>query len=68
MNVKTSFAIIAIAALVFSVAFSSVLVVNEASAKIRCQNPGGQEPQGNCQGQALQRVNPAGHAPPGQNQ
>ena len=42
-----------------------------ASAKIttRCENPGGQEPQGQCQGQALEetRVNPAGKAPPGQN-
>jgi hypothetical protein len=35
----------------------------------RCTNPCGQEPQGQCQGQALERerVNPAGHAPPGQN-
>ncbi len=68
MNVKTTFAIIAIAVLAFSLAFSSVVFVNEASAKIRCQNPAGQEPQGNCQGQALERVNPAGHVPPKQNQ
>ncbi len=42
-----------------------------AFAKITpvCQNPGGQEPQGQCQGQALtvENQNPAGHAPPGQN-
>jgi hypothetical protein len=42
-----------------------------AFAKITpvCQNPGGQEPQGNCQGQALteENQNPAGKAPPGQN-
>ena len=33
------------------------------------QNPGGQTPQGNGanNGQAIQNVNPAGHAPPGQN-
>ena len=41
--------------------------LTSASAKISCQNPGGQEPQGNCQGRPLERVNPAGHAPPGQN-
>ena len=33
------------------------------------QNPGGNTPQGNgaSNGQAMQNVNPAGHAPPGQN-
>ena len=33
------------------------------------QNPGGQTPQGNGanNGQAIQNVNPAGHAPAGQN-
>ncbi len=38
-----------------------------AFARITCENPGGQEPQGQCQGEALERVNPAGKAPPGQN-
>jgi hypothetical protein len=42
-----------------------------ASAKIttKCENRGGQEPKGNCNGKALEktRVNPAGKAPPGQN-
>ncbi len=45
--------------------------VHVASAKITevCRNPGGQEPQGNCQGEALTKrnENPAGKAPPGQN-
>jgi len=71
MNIKTTFAIIAIAAIAFSLAFSSAVFVNEASAAItqHCKNPGGQEPNGNCQGQALtkENQNPAGHAPPGQN-
>jgi len=33
------------------------------------QNPGGQTPQGGgaSNGQAIDNVNPAGHAPPGQN-
>jgi len=42
-----------------------------ASAKIEpvCENPGGREPQGQCQGNALveENRNPAGHAPAGQN-
>ena len=42
-----------------------------AFAKITtvCENPGGQEPQGQCKGQALEEEarNPAGKAPPGQN-
>ena len=42
-----------------------------AFAKITpvCQNPGGQEPQGQCHGKALtvENQNPAGKAPPGQN-
>jgi hypothetical protein len=46
-------------------------IVGVAFAKITpvCQNPGGQEPQGKCQGQALtvENQNPAGKAPPGQN-
>ncbi len=51
---------------------SAVIVMTApAFAKITpvCKNPGGQEPQGNCQGQALteENQNPAGKAPPGQN-
>ncbi len=42
-----------------------------AFAKITpvCKNPGGGEPQGQCQGQALteENQNPSGMAPPGQN-
>jgi len=36
---------------------------------ITLRNPGGNEPQGNGanNGQAIEAVNPAGHAPPGQN-
>ena len=36
---------------------------------ITLQNPGGNEPQGSGanNGQAIENVNPAGHAPPGQN-
>jgi hypothetical protein len=36
---------------------------------ITLQNPGGNEPQGNGanNGKAIEAVNPAGHAPPGQN-
>ena len=53
--------------LVALVMVAMVVISGVASAKITCQNPGGQEPQGNCQGKPLERVNPAGHAPPGQN-
>jgi hypothetical protein len=63
---KLTFAALAVTlavALVFAVAPA---FVTDASAKIVCKNPGGQEPQGNCQG-ANERQNPAGHAPPGQN-
>lgn len=49
-----------------AVAASSLVITNNAVAKISCQNPGGQEPQGNCQG-ANENVNPSGKAPPGQN-
>lgn len=56
----------AAAVMALTMAFSGV-----AFAKITpvCQNPGGQEPQGQCQGQALteENQNPAGKAPPGQN-
>ena len=67
MNTKTTLSIVVIAAITLSLAFSSVLIASEASAKITCQNPGSQEPKGNCQGEALKKVNPAGKAPPGQN-
>jgi hypothetical protein len=71
MNTKTTLSIVVIAAITLSLAFSSVLIASEASAKITsvCKNPGGGEPQGNCRGQALteENQNPAGKAPPGQN-
>ncbi len=64
---KVTFAALAVAmalALVFAIAPATI---SSAEAKIECRNPGGQTPQGNCQGEALARVNPAGHEPPGQN-
>lgn len=71
MESKTTIAVLVIAALTFSLAFASIAIVNEASAKITpvCKNPGGGEPQGNCKGKALEEENqnPAGKAPPGQN-
>jgi hypothetical protein len=63
---KVTFAALAVAisiALVFAIAPA---LITPVEAKIVCRNPGGQEPQGNCQG-ANERQNPAGHAPPGQN-
>jgi hypothetical protein len=54
------------AMLALTMAFGGV-----ATAKIEpvCQNPGGGEPQGKCQGQSLteENRNPAGKAPRGQN-
>jgi hypothetical protein len=71
MNTKTRFTILTIAVMTLSLTFSSIVIVNEASAAItqHCKNPSGNEPQGNCQGQALKKVNenPAGKEPPGQN-
>ena len=71
MTTKTTFAILTIAVITLSLTFSSIAIVNEASAAItqHCKNPGGQEPQGSCNGQALKKVNenPAGKEPPGQN-
>jgi hypothetical protein len=64
-NQKTIFAIIAIVAAVGLAA--TVATTNIAYAKIQCVNPGGQHPQGQCNGQALAKENPAGHQPPGQN-
>jgi hypothetical protein len=63
---KVTFAALAVAiaiALVFAIAPA---LITPVEAKIVCRNPGGQEPQGNCQG-ANERQNPAGQAPPGQN-
>ncbi len=63
---KVTFTAIAVAmavALVFAIAPA---FVTSASAKIQCTNPGGQHPQGNCQG-ANENQNPAGHAPGGHN-
>ena len=71
MNTKTTLSIVVIAAITLSLAFSSVLIASEASAKITpvCKNPSGGEPQGKCQGSALteENQNPSGKAPPGQN-
>ncbi len=67
MNTQTlTFVALAVAiAVVLTFAVAPALITS-ADAKIVCKNPGGQEPQGNCQG-ANERQNPAGHAPPGQN-
>jgi hypothetical protein len=71
MKSKTQIVILAIAALILTLAFSSTGLVSDVSAKITsvCKNPGGQEPQGNCSGEALEEENqnPSGKAPPGQN-
>jgi hypothetical protein len=68
---KLTFAALAAMAVALSVAMLVSSVAAPVAAKIEpvCKNPGGQEPQGNCQGQALteENQNPAGHAPPGQN-
>jgi hypothetical protein len=67
MNTHTlTFVALAVAiAVVLTFAIAPAFITS-ASAKIECVNPGGQNPQGNCQG-ANQRENPAGEAPPGQN-
>jgi hypothetical protein len=64
---KMTFALLA-TAMAVALVFAAVVpaVVSSASAAIQCVNPGGQNPQGNCQG-ANERQNPAGQAPPGQN-
>ncbi len=68
---KLTFAAVAAMAVTLSVAMLVSSVAAPVAAKIQpvCQNPGGQEPQGHCQGRALteENQNPAGHAPPGQN-
>ena len=45
------------------------LLEERIAPSIVLQNPGGQTPQGGGanNGQAIDNVNPAGHAPPGQN-
>ena len=65
MNTLTFVALAVALAIVLAFAIAPAFVTS-ASAKISCKNPGGQEPQGNCRGNALSRVNPAGHEPPGQ--
>jgi hypothetical protein len=71
MESKRTIIVFAIAALTLSLALSSIAIVNDVSAKITpvCKNPGGGEPQGKCNGKALEEENqnPAGKAPPGQN-
>jgi hypothetical protein len=71
MESKTTTIVLAIAALTLSLAFSSIAIVNDVSAKITsvCKNPGGGEPQGKCKGKALEEENqnPSGKSPPGQN-
>jgi hypothetical protein len=68
---KVTFAAIAAMAVALSVAMLASSVAAPVAAKIEpvCENPGGGEPQGNCQGKALteENRNPAGKAPPGQN-
>jgi len=68
---KVTFAALAAMAVALSVAMLVSSVAAPVSAKIVpvCENPGGGEPQGNCQGQALteENRNPVGKAPSGQN-
>jgi hypothetical protein len=68
---KVTFAALAAMAVALSVAMLVSSVAAPVAAKIQpvCENPGGGEPQGNCQGQALteENRNPSGAAPPGQN-
>ena len=68
---KVTFAALAAMAVALSVAMLISSVAAPVAAKIEpvCENPGGQEPKGNCQGEALTKENrnPAGKAPPGQN-
>jgi hypothetical protein len=68
---KLTFAALAAMAVTLSVAMLVSSVAAPVAAKItpHCRNPGGNEPQGECNGNALtvRNENPAGHAPPGQN-
>jgi len=59
-----------VAAISAATAVMVAIPAGTAGAKIVCTNPGGNTPsgqQGKCNGQALENLNPAGHAPPGQN-
>jgi hypothetical protein len=68
---KMTFAALAALAVTLSVAMLVSSVATPVAAKIEpvCENPGGQEPKGNCQGEALTKENrnPSGKAPPGHN-
>jgi hypothetical protein len=68
---KITFAALAAMAVALSIAMLVSSLATPVAARIEpvCENPGGGEPQGNCQGQALteENRNPAGAAPPGQN-
>ncbi len=63
---KVTFAALVVAMAIALIFVVAPALVTSVSAAIRCVNPGGQNPQGNCQG-ANERQNPAGQAPPGQN-
>jgi hypothetical protein len=59
-----------VAAIAAAAAVVAAIPAGTAGAKIVCTNPGGTAPsgqQGKCNGQALENLYPAGHAPPGQN-
>jgi len=47
--------------------FKAVKLEERIAPAILLTNPGGNHPQGDANGQALDYENPAGHAPPGQN-
>ena len=68
---KLTLAALAAIAVVLLAPLLVLSVATPVQAKIEpvCENPGGGEPQGNCQGKALTKENrnPAGKAPPGQN-
>ena len=68
---KVTFAALAAMAVALSVAMLVSSLATPVAARIEpvCENPGGGEPQGNCNGQALKEENrnPAGKAPKGHN-
>ncbi|MDQ3903761.1 MAG: hypothetical protein M3247_09000 [Thermoproteota archaeon] len=67
---KLTFAALAATAVVMAFAIAPAFFTSASAAiTTKCTNPSGNEPQGNCNGNALTKtnVNPAGHAPPGQN-
>jgi len=47
--------------------FQAIKLEERIAPAIILTNPGGNEVQGDANGQALENLNPAGHAPPGQN-